>query len=116
MSGIHLRLGKVAFDVLHADHERRLTALAGGQDGLRALQPFLLGKRGPAAGDLWPGETMHLIPVAEFDFRLQAIQVQLVRFGEGRLPDGKNAAHRLGLGGLTLSPEHQPQRAAAHYP
>jgi hypothetical protein len=37
---------------LHADHKHGLAALTGGQNGLGAIQPLLLGKSGPSAGDL----------------------------------------------------------------
>ena len=71
-------LVEVAVFVLHADDERRLAALARGEDGFGAVHPLLLGERRPAAGDLRPGEAVNLVAVAEFDFVLEAFQIELV--------------------------------------
>ena len=88
---------------LHADHQRGPAALAGGQNGLRAVQPILLRESRPPAGDLGPREAVHLIAIAELHFVLKAIQVQLVGGGKRRLPNRENAAQWFGCGRLARS-------------
>jgi hypothetical protein len=56
-----------------------------------------LAQAGPAAGDLWPDETVHAAAVAELHFRRQTVEIDLVVRGAGRLPDREQTLHRLTL-------------------
>ena len=114
--GISDGLIDVAFLVLYSDHQRRLAALTRSEDRFGAIHSLFLGQGRPAARNLRPGETVNLETVAEFDFVLQAFQIQLVGLSDRRLADGKDAAHWFRPSGVTAARKRQTQGAAAQCP
>jgi hypothetical protein len=57
-----------------------------------------------------------LVPVAEFDFVLEALEVELVGWRDGRLTDWKDAAQRFRFGRVSRSGQAHDERSAGHGP